>query len=157
SYFVNQTDNPVDVGSTEYKPENAKGWDYGFKGSFFNDRLNYTLGGYYINRYNVSVTDSVETPLGSGVFVNTTRRDGGQFDRGFEADVNWNIDEHWNTGLSYGHVNAKYSDFGSASPQAIGRDVQNITPTNGSAYVKFSGTGAWKGFSANLGVTYVSR
>jgi outer membrane receptor protein involved in Fe transport len=157
SYFVNQTDNPVDVGSTEYKPETAKGWDYGLKGSFFNERLNYTFGGYYINRYNVSVTDAVETPIGSGIYVNTTRRDGDQFDRGAEADINWNVDDHWNTGLSYGHVNAKYSNFGSANPQAIGRDVQNITPTNGSAYVKYTGSGALKGFSANIGVTYVSR
>jgi len=36
--------------------------------------------------------------------------------------------------------------------------VQNISPTNGSAYVKYNGTnGVLKGFSANLGVTYVSR
>ncbi len=158
SYFVNQTDNPVDIGSTEYKPETAKGVDYGFKGSFFDDRLNFTLGGYYIRRYNVSVTDSVETFPGSGSYVSITRRDGDQFDRGVEADVNWSIDRNYSTGLSYGHVNAKYSDFGSANPQAIGRDVQNITPTNGSAYVRYSGSeGFLKNFSANLGVTYVSR
>ena len=158
SYFVNQTDNPVDVGSVEYKPETAKGWDYGFKGAFFNDRLNYTLGGYYINRYNVSVTDSVETPIGSGTYVNTTRRDGDQFDRGAEADITWSVDDRWSTGLSYGHVNAKYSNFGSANPQAIGRDVQNISPANGSVYLKFNGTSnALKGFSANVNVTYVSR
>lgn len=158
SYFINQSaDLPADIASSEYKPETAKGADFGFKGSFFDDRLNYTIGGYYISRYNVSVTDTVETPIGSGNFVNITRRDGDQLDRGVEVDVNWNFNSNYSAGLSYGHVNAKYTDFGSTNPQAVGRDVQNISPTNGSAYVKFNGTsGLLNGFSANLGVTYVS-
>ena len=158
SYFVNQTDNPVDIASAQYKPETAKGYDFGFKGSLFNDRLNYTLGGYYIERFNVSVTDSVETPAGSGNFVNVTRRDGDQWDRGFEADVTWAINRNFATGLSYGKVDAIYTDFGTAYPRSVGRAVQNISPSNGSAYVKFTGTeGKLKGFSANLGVTYVER
>ncbi|HEX2854819.1 MAG TPA: TonB-dependent receptor [Opitutaceae bacterium] len=157
SYFVNQTDNPADIGSIYYKPETAKGYDFGFKGSFFEERLNYTIGGFYIERFNVSVSDSVETPPGSGSFVTVTRREGDQLDRGIEADVNWKISPNLSTGLSYGHVNAIYTDFGSAFPSAIGRDVQNISPTNGSVYLKFDGrTGRLKGFSANLGVTYVS-
>jgi iron complex outermembrane receptor protein len=157
SYFVDQTTNPIDIASAQFKPETAKGGDYGFKGSFFNDQLNYTIGGYYILRYNVSVTDTVETPIGSGIFQNITRRDGDQFDRGVEVDVNWNINKNYSTGLSYGHVNAKYSNFGSAFPQAVGRDVQNISPTNGSIYAKYAGTsGFLNGFSTNVGVTYVS-
>jgi iron complex outermembrane receptor protein len=157
SYFVNQTDNPVDVGSVEYKPETAKGYDFGVKGSFFHDKLNYTIGGYYINRFNVSVSDTVESPVGSGNFISVTRRDGDQLDRGIEADVNWSIDHNFSTGLSYGHVNAIYTDFGSAFPEAVGRKVNNVSPTNGSAYLKFNGTnGALQGFSANIGVTYVS-
>ena len=40
----------------------------------------------------------------------------------------------------------------------MGRHVQNISPSNGSVYLKFTGTdGGWKGFSANVGVTYVER
>jgi iron complex outermembrane receptor protein len=157
SYFVNQTDNPADIGSVFYKPETAKGYDFGFKGSFFQERLNYTIGGFYIERFNVSVSDTVETPPGSGSFVNVTRREGDQLDRGFEADINWIITPGLSTGISVGHVNAIYTDFGSAFPSAIGRDVQNISPTNGGAYVKFGGrNGRWKGFSANLGVTYVA-
>jgi len=89
--------------------------------------------------------------------VNITRRDGDQLDRGVEADVNWNIDANFSAGLSYGHVNAVYTDFGSAFPEAVGRKVSNISPTNGSAYVKYTATGgALRGFSTNLGVTYVS-
>jgi iron complex outermembrane receptor protein len=158
SYFINQTDNPITIASAQYKPETAKGYDFGLKGAFFNDRLNYTLGGYYIQRFNVSVTDSVETPVGSGNFVNIQRPDGDQLDRGFEADVNWAINDNFSTGLSYGKINAIYTNFGTAYPRAVGRAVQNISPSNGSIYLKFTGnSGVWRGFSANLGVTYVER
>ena len=156
SYFINQSDNPVDIANPLYKPETAKGWDYGVKGSLFNDRLNYTIGAYNIRRFNVRVTDSVESPLGSGNFVTVTQPDGNQKDTGLEADVNWSISSNWATGLSYGHVKAIYTDFGSARPEAVGRKVQSIAPDNGGAWIKFTGTeGRLKGFSVNLGVTYV--
>ncbi len=158
SYFVNQTDNPVDIASALYKPETAKGWDFGVKGSFFNERLNYTLGAFDIRRFNVRVQDLEESPVGSGNFVQVTRPDGDQKDTGWEADVNWAIDRNWATGFSFGHVKAIYTDFGAARPQAIGRKVQNVSPDNGGAYLKFTGSeGKLKGFSANLGVTYIAE
>ncbi len=158
SYFINQTDNPADIANPLYQPETAKGFDYGIKGSLLNDRLNYTIGAYHIRRFNVRVTDSVETPAGSGTFVDVIRPDGDQKDTGWEADVNWTIDRSWSTGLSFGHVKAIYTDFGSKNPQAIGRKVQNISPENGGAYLKFSGSeGRLLGFSANVGVTYVAE
>jgi outer membrane receptor protein involved in Fe transport len=55
-------------------------------------------------------------------------------------------------------VDAIYTDFGSAFPRSVGRPVQNITPTNGGAYVKYTVTdGALNGFSVNFGVTHVSE
>src|SRR5262249_14609867 len=156
SYFINQTDNPVDIANPLYKPETAKGIDYGIKGALLNNRLNYTFGLYNIRRYNVRVTDFVESPAGSGTFVTVTQPDGDQNDSGWEADVTYNIDSNWSTGLSYGHIKAIYTDFGAARPEAIGRKVQNISPENGGAWLKYSGSeGMWKGFSANIGVTHV--
>ena len=158
SYFINQTDNPSDIANPLYKPETAKGLDYGIKGSLLNDRLNYTIGAYNIQRYNVRVSDEVESPAGSGNFVTVTQPDGDQKDTGWEADVNWTINRSWSTGFSFGHVKAIYTDFGSARPEAVGRKVQNISPENGGAWLKFSGSeGALKGFSANVGATYVSE
>ena len=157
SYFVNQTDNPSVVLSPTYAPETAQGYDFGFKGSFFHDRLNYTIGGYYIQRNNVSVTDNVETSPGSGSFVDVVEPAGNQLDRGIEADITWNVNSVVATGLSYGHVNAIWTDMGSKYPEVVGRPVQNISPTNGGAWVKFTAPdGAWQGFSTNVGVTYVS-
>ena len=38
------------------------------------------------------------------------------------------------------------------------QNLNNISPQNGGAYVKFAPrSGAWRNFSANLGVSYVSR
>jgi iron complex outermembrane receptor protein len=158
SYFINQTDNPADIANPLYKPETAKGWDYGIKGSLFDDRLNYTIGAFDIRRFNVRVQDLVESPAGSGTFVQITRPDGDQKDTGWEADVNWAVNRNWAAGVSFGHVKAIYTDFGEARPQAVGRKVQNISPENGGAYIKFTGgEGRLKGFSANLGVTHVAE
>ncbi len=158
SYFINQTDNPADIANPLYRPETAKGWDYGLKGALFDDRLNYTISGYFIQRFNVRVTNAVESPVGSGNFVTVVQPDGDQEAKGVEVDANWAINRNFAAGLSYSHIKALYTDFGSARPEAIGRNVQNVTPTNGSAYVKFTGTeGRLKGFSANLGVTHISE
>ena len=158
SYFVSQNDNAQAHFDPTYKSEVASGYDYGFKGALFNERLNYTVSGYYAIRNNVSVTEIVETPLGSGNFVQIARRDGDQLVRGYEIDLNWRVTDEVSAGGSWGHVYSIYTDFGSAFPAAIGRRVNGISPQNGSAYVKWAASSgsAWKGFSANVGVTYVA-
>nr|MBP7481293.1 TonB-dependent receptor [Lacunisphaera sp.] len=109
-------------------------------------------------RYAVRVTDSEESPVGSGNFVSVVRSDGNQEVNGWEADVTWSINPSWSTGFSYGHGNAFYNDFGTRNPQAVGRKVQNISPDNGGARIKFNGKeGRLKGFSANLGATYIAE
>lgn len=157
SYFVPQSDATPTVAAADYVAETAKGYDFGFKGSLLNDRLNFTVSGFYATRANVSVRDSVETPPGSGTFITTTRRDGDQLVRGYEIDVNYNITNEWNTGGSWGHVYSIYTNFGSLFPEAVGRRVNGIIPENGGAYVKYTpAIAALKGFSTNLGVTYVA-
>ena len=158
SYFVSQNDNAQAHFDPTFKSEVADGWDYGFKGELLNGRLNYTISGFYATRENVSVSDNVETPLGSGNFVLVTRREGNQLVRGYEIDVTWRVNDTFSAGGSWGHVYSIYTDFGSAFPAAIGRRVNGISPQNGSVYVKYAPTsGAWKNFSANLGVSYVAR
>ncbi len=157
SYFVAQGDNTQVHLDPKFKSEAADGWDYGFKGELLDSRLTYTVSGFYANRHNVSVTDNIETPLGSGNYVLTSVRDGDQLVRGYEIDVTWRISDTLSAGGSWGHVYSIYTDFGSGSPAAIGRRVNNISPQNGGAYVKFAPpSGAWRNFSANLGVSYVA-
>jgi outer membrane receptor protein involved in Fe transport len=158
SYFVSQNDTAANHFDPTFKSEVANGYDYGFKGAAFNERLNYTVSGYYAIRNNVSVTNNIETPLGSGNFVQVTERDGDQLVRGYEIDVNWRVTEAVSAGGSWGHVYSIYTDFGSAFPAAIGRRVNGVSPQNGSLYVKYApARGSLKGFSANLGVSYLSR
>lgn len=157
SYFVPQSDATPTVADADYKSEVAAGYDYGFKGAFFQDRLNFTASGFYATRDNVSVTEIEETPLGSGNYVTTSRRDGNQLVRGFELDFNWRATDSVSLGGSWGHVYSIYTDFGSAFPLSVGRRVNNIAPQNGGGYVKYAPSrGALRGFSANLGVTYVA-
>ncbi|MBL9203295.1 MAG: TonB-dependent receptor [Opitutaceae bacterium] len=157
SYFVSQNDNAAAHFDPTFKSEVADGWDYGFKGTLFNERLNYTVSGFYATRENVSVTDNVETPLGSGNFVLVTRREGNQLVRGYEIDVTWRINDTYYAGGSWGHVYSIYTDFGSAFPAAIGRRVNGISPQNGSLYLKYAPpSGPLKNFSANIGVSYVA-
>jgi outer membrane receptor protein involved in Fe transport len=157
SYFVPQSDATPTVALADYEAETAKGYDYGFKGSLLDDRLSFTVSGFYATRKKVSVTEAVETPAGSGSYVNVTRRDGDQLVRGYEIDVNYNITNEFNAGGSYGNVYSIYTDFGSAFPQAIGRRVNGISPENGGAYLKYTPSrSALKGFSANANFTYVA-
>jgi outer membrane receptor protein involved in Fe transport len=156
SYFVTQADAPATIADPTFKPETADGWDYGFKGSALDDRFSYTVSGFYINRHNVSVTDRVEQPIGSGTFVDVTRRDGDQLVRGYEFDANWAVSKEASLLVSYGRVNSVYTDFGTSFPAAIGRKVQYVSPYNGSVSGKYTPrSGSLKGFSANLGVTFV--
>ncbi len=138
SYFVNQTDNPITFANPTYKPEIANGYDYGIKGSYLEDRLNFTVGGFYAVRENVSVSDTFESPLGSGNYVTENRRDGDQLVRGYEADLNWRVNNDVTVGGSYGNVYSIYTDFGSAFPLSVGRRVNNVAPQNGSLYAKWA-------------------
>lgn len=157
SYFLDQGETALDIANSAYRPEIANGYnyDYGFKGSLIGDRLNYTVSGYYINRENVRVTDLIETPPGSGSFIDVSRNSGNQLVHGYEVDVNWQATDALSALLSYGNVNSIYTDFGTSFPAAVGRKAQFIATYNGSVSLKYTPVrGAAKGFSANVGVTF---
>ena len=155
SYFVNQTENANVIASPSYKSEVADGWDYGFKGAFFQDKLHFTVSGFYANRHNVRVTDVDFDAAGNPFTV--TRADGDQLVRGYEADLSYIVTPDLSVTASYGNVYSIYTDFGSESPLAVGRRVNGVTPENGSVLVKWApAAGALKGFSTNIGVSHIS-
>jgi outer membrane receptor protein involved in Fe transport len=177
SYFIDQTSKPNVIAgwnsvaasgtpgtatfvpfhwiSAPFKPETAKGWDYGIKGSFFDERLNCTLGGFYASRYNVSVSDSVIDTGGNP--INVSRSDGNQVDKGAEFDLNWLPTDNLSLTVSAATVNAKYTNFGSANPEVVGRSVNYVSPENGSATVKYTFShGPAKGLDLEASVAYVS-
>jgi iron complex outermembrane recepter protein len=157
AYYVSQTASPAQIAASTYKPFTSKGYDYGIKGNYFDQKLNFTLGGYYTVQNNVSVTDRVESPLGSGTFVDISRQDGDQLCRGWEADLSWVINDSLIVGSSFGRTDSRYTFFGSAFPEALGRSVNGITPENGSAYLKYTILrGPAKGLYLNLLANYAS-
>ncbi len=157
AYFVDQTSRPAVIAASTYAPFTAKGVDYGIKGAFFDQHLNFTVGGFYTKQFNVSVTDFVETPPGSGSFVSVTRQDGDQLVRGWETDLSYVVTNDLTVGASFGRVDSKYTFFGSAFPEVIGRSVNGVTPENGSAYLKYNiNSGPLKGLYVNLLSSYVS-
>ncbi|MEI6466484.1 MAG: TonB-dependent receptor [Verrucomicrobiota bacterium] len=158
SYFVNQGDGPALLAEPNYAPEVATGYDYGFKGALLDERLTFTVSGFYATRTNVSVTEVIESPVGSGKFTTATRRDGDQLVRGFEIDLNWRIGQSVSLNGSWGHVYSIYTNFGSAKPMSVGRRVNNVSPENGSLSLRYSPRDGWlRGFSTNVGITRVTR
>lgn len=157
SYFIDQQTTPQQLQDPTFRPETAAGYDYGIKSSFLDDKLNLTVGGYYITRENVSVTDTVETFPGSGIYTTASRPDGNQLVRGVEVEGNFRFTRDWTLGGSFAHTNSIYTDFGAASPMSAGRSVALVPSENGGAYLKWApGHGTLKGFSVNVGVTYIS-
>jgi iron complex outermembrane receptor protein len=170
SYFVDQTSRPAviagysQVGNSTtghfiadpFQPETAKGYDYGIKGSFFNERLNFTLGGFYANRYNVTVTDTVIDPV-TNTPQQVSRPDGDQVDKGAEFDLNWLPTDNLSLVVSAAEVNAKYTNFGTNFPEVKGRSVNFVSPENGSISGKYTfSSGVAKGLDLETSVTYVS-
>jgi len=181
SYFVDQTSRPAVIAgwtdikatkaskgppavpavaehfiSSPFKPETATGWDYGVKVSFFDERLNATLGGFYANRKNVAVSDVVQDPA-TGGFTTVTIPGGDQVDKGAEFDLNWLPTDNLSITASAAVVNAKYKNFGTGNPEAKGRSVAFVSPENGSISSKYTfSTGPAKGLDLEASVTYVS-
>ena len=157
AYFVDQTSRPSVIAASTYQPFTAKGFDYGIKGTYLDDRLNFTIGGYYAKQFNVLVNDVVESPVGSGNFISVQRQDGDQLVRGLETDLSYVITNSLTIGESFGEVNSKYTYYGSANPEVIGRSVNGVTPENGSVYLKYAPTsGPLSHFYFNALTTYVS-
>lgn len=157
SYFVNQAELATQLVDPDWKAEVANGYDYGFKGAFFDDRLNFTVSGFYALRENVTVNDLQESPVGSGTFITLSRKDGDQWVRGYEIDINWSLTRELSLNGSWGHVYAIYTNFGNANPLAIGRRVNGVSPQNGSLSVRYAPQStALKGFSLNMGVSHIA-
>ncbi|PTX91002.1 TonB-dependent receptor plug domain-containing protein [Opitutus sp. ER46] len=130
--------------------ETSYGYDYGLKGSYLDDRLNFTVGGFYVVRRNVAVTELDELGLPHTV------ADGSHLVRGFEVDLNWRITEPLSVGGSWGHIDSRITDFG-YQYMSVGRSPAKISPDNFGVYAKYNFLrGPLTGLSSNLGVTYVA-
>ena len=125
--------------------ETSVGWDYGVKTSLLDDRLVFTLGGFYIDRNGVKATQ--RDPVTG---LNETVAAGKQLTKGFEFEGAWRATDRLTLMASYGYVNAKILYNGNAVTD-IGRMPAGLPIDQGSVEWRWQ---LVKGLSWNAGVIY---
>ena len=140
----------------------GKGAEFGIKGVFFDDRLNFTLGYFDITRSNVArvARDDAGTPiLIPGTTPGSTRsysilNDIGS--KGYELDFNWRVNDDFSLFGGLGYNEVRYLSV----PNPTEQFLLGVTPDNSP---KWSGgvsgdyrfrKGPLKDFSVRLGVRY---
>jgi len=126
------------------------GYDYGLKFSLLEDRLFFTVAGYYIVLRNVPTTELL--PNGT----TATNFTGSQLARGAELDLTWRVTNDFTLVGGYGHNNTIYTYFG-RDTGAVGFSPRRVPHDQGGLAGKYGFRGALKGLSINAGVTYVGR
>ena len=133
------------LGDPHLENETSVGWDYGIKATLLNERLVFTLGGFYIDRDGVKTTQ--RDPVTG---LNETVAAGKQSTKGCEFEGAWRVNEKLTVLASYGYVNAKILYNGNATTD-IGRRPVGLPKDQGSLSWKWE---ILKGLSWNAGVTY---
>ena len=153
SYSTGFDANIYGLTASATKPPNpaTTGWgdDYGVKCSLLDNRLIFTLGGYYISKINTTVT--VLQPDGTTV----SEPQGSQLSRGVEFDFTYAATPTLFFGGGLGHVNSKITNDGDAT-EAVGRTVANVPTNNIGVYSRYQFSGALKNLYTNISYNYIS-
>ena len=94
------------TGSYVLPNETAEGWDYGFKGSFMQDRLTFTVGGFYVNQQHISVTANDANGIAIKQAV------GDAVSKGGELSANYFITKDWAINAGYFYTSARWVNTG---------------------------------------------
>jgi iron complex outermembrane receptor protein len=140
------------LGTPRLDNETSIGWDYGIKASYLNDRLIFTTGGYYIDRYGVKTTQTDPTTgLSETVAAGTQRA------RGFEFEGSWSATDELTFLASYSIVGAKIV-YNGDSVTDVGRPPAGLPESQASLAWKYNfRKTVLKGFAWNGGLTYSGR
>lgn len=131
--------------------EEAQGYDYGVKVGLFEERLQFTLGGYSIRREGIRITDI--DPSGQEI----VRAGGVQEANGVEFDYTWRVVNGLTLLGGIGYVDAKTTQNG-RDLDAIGRPPPRVPKVNFGAAAKYSiDNGSLKGLSFTAGGRYVGK
>jgi iron complex outermembrane receptor protein len=129
--------------------ESSRGLDYGFKCGFLEDKLQFTLGGYYINRVGVSVTEV----NAAGTQITTSAGD--QNAKGVELDFTWRATSDLTFLGGYGYCNAQVVANG-RDLDSIGRRPSKIPALNYGLAAKYN-IPAIKGLAVNAGLIFTGQ
>lgn len=137
------------LGDPRLKNETSVGWDYGLKASYLDDALIFTVGGYYIDRFNVKTTR-----LDPVTGLNETVAAGTQLAKGIEFEGSWRVSANLMFQASYSYTNARIVYNGNALSD-IGQRPAGLPTDQGSLIWKYSfDRGLLKGLSWNTSIVY---
>ena len=140
------------LGTPRLDNETSIGWDYGLKASYLNDRLIFTAGGYYIDRYGVKTTPTDPTTGLQESFAAGTQRA-----RGEEFEGSWSITDELTFLASYSHVDAVIV-YNGDSVTDVGQPPSGLPESQASFAWKYNfRKTALKGLAWNGGITYSGR
>jgi iron complex outermembrane recepter protein len=131
--------------------ERDRGWDYGVKGNFLENRLTLTAGGYYIVRTDVST--SVIDPVTK---LSETVAAGNQLSKGGEFEATWNVTDRFFILASYAWVKSKFITDG-ASLTNVGQPPVGIPESQAGLAISYTLPGAWRRFTVNGGWIYLGK
>jgi iron complex outermembrane receptor protein len=140
------------LGTPRLDNETSIGWDYGIKASYFKDRLIFTAGGYYIDRYGVKTTRTDPTTGLAETIAGGTQRA-----RGEEFEGSWSITDDLTILASWSNVDAVILYNGDATTD-VGQPPSGLPDSQASFAWKYNFRNtAFKGFAWNGGITYSGR
>lgn len=130
--------------------ETGSGYEYGARFSFFNQRLNFGISRFDIDRKNK--VDSFTNEFGITEYVGS----GEQRSRGYELDFNWSLTDSFQILGGYGYNDARYAQ--SSLPYLVGTNTPQNAKDNLSVALRYQiRHGALKGLSFISGVRDYSR
>ncbi len=128
--------------------ETGYGYDYGTKVSLLDDRVDFTLGGFYIVRENVKVTVVDVNLNNETVYAGTQKAQGLEFDGSYRAT------DHTQLLLGYSYVDSRFTYFGN-DVDTVGRPPPKVPVHQGYLAGKYTFDRGWlRGVAVNLGVRY---
>jgi outer membrane receptor protein involved in Fe transport len=136
------------LGTPPLNNERAKGYDYGFKVGLFDNRLQFTTGGFYIDRTGVKAT--VKDPLTG---LNETVAAGSQNAKGFEIEGSWRATDNLTVLANYSYTNARITYNGNAVTD-VGQPPAGVPIDQAYLALAYRFTGALKGLSWHPSVNY---
>ncbi|HWL16899.1 MAG TPA: TonB-dependent receptor [Opitutus sp.] len=137
------------LGDPRLPNERAKGFDYGIKAGYFQDRLVFTLSAFSIERNGVKATI-----IEDGTAVD--RAAGQQKADGVELDFTWRVTDNLTLLGGYGYTDARISDNG-RDVDSVGRRPSGVPQDNGGLAIRYRLPGALRGFTLTGGFKYLGE
>lgn len=135
------------------EPEEGQGYELGVKLDSANGRTSMTIGGFFIERVNISTPDQ-DPILGPSVGF----RAPGGLDRAMGIDVDFNVQVTRGLQLVGGYTFIDSERVKNENPNWVGRRLPNAAPHQGNVWARYRfATGRLKGVSLGLGFTAIAQ